>query len=71
VKRKTEQKGETIPCLKSEIAYLKLAPHVQNNHNHIINAKRSYRIFRTYSGVLDNKNSLSTLLNIQFSFEKI
>ena len=37
-----------------------MAPHVQNNHNNIINAKRSYRIFRTYSGVLDNNNSLST-----------
>jgi hypothetical protein len=26
---------------------------------------------RTYSGVLDNKNSFSSLLNIQLSFGKI
>jgi hypothetical protein len=65
VKRKKEWGGIETIYLK------KMALHVQTNHNNIINPKRSYRIFRTYSGVLDNKNSFSTLLHIQFSFGKI
>ena len=36
-----------------------------------MNAKRSYKIFRTYSGVFTNKNSMSKLLHIQFSSGKI